>query len=147
MTKLALIIYTFITSLLYTGLVAYFSTQGTGIALGYIATILIAATALIAFGREKISDYEVDKKLGEKDSQIRELKKSVKQKQAMLHSVKSKVIHVVINVNDKDELLVTMRDLATLLNENPVINNVDLDDGIDVSGYLDIVSVNAGAKS
>lgn len=146
MTKLALIIYTFVTSLLYTGLVAYFSTQGTGIALGYIATILIAVTALIAFGREKISDYEVGKRLGEKDSQIRELKKSVKQKQAMLHSVKSKVIHVVINVNDKDELLVTMRDLATLLNENPVINNVDLEDGIDVSGYLDIVSVNAGAK-
>lgn len=146
MTKLILIGYTFITSIFYTGLVAYFSTDGSDIPLGFIATILVAATALIAFGREKISDYENNKKIKEKNGEIESLKLALKHKHTMLQSVKAKVIHVVMNVNDKDNFYVTIREFATLLNENPAFNNVDVDDEVSSSSYLEILSMNAKAK-
>ncbi len=146
MTKLYLIIYTLITSVAYTSLVAYFSASDTKLALGYIAAILIAATALIAFGREKIADIDHDKEIEEKNSEISRLNKDLKQKRVILHSVKSRVIHVAINVSDKDELLVTMRDLATMLNENPAINNIDLEDDVDSLEYLDMMKMNSRTK-
>ncbi|QNT38661.1 hypothetical protein ICJ54_13805 [Pseudomonas asiatica] len=146
MTKLYLILYTLVTSLLYTALVAYFSTASSSIALGYVAAILIAATAVIAFGREKIADIDHNKKINEKDEEIAKLNKEIKQKKAMLHSVKARVIHVVINVSDKDELLTTMRDLASMLNENPAINNIDLGDDVDAFEYLDLMRMSSRAK-
>ncbi|MBV7571749.1 hypothetical protein KW846_03455 [Pseudomonas sp. PDM32] len=141
MTKIILIVYTLVTSLAYTALVAYFSTQTSGWSISYIGAILIAATALIAVGREKISDVDTNKKLKEKTDEIDALKKQLKQKQAMLHSVKSNVIHNVINVSSADELLSTMKGLATLLNESPAINNIDFDSDLDAGGYLDILKI------
>ena len=142
MTKLLLILYTLITSLAYTALVAYFSTHTSDWSVSYIGAILIAGTALIAVGREKISEIDANKKIKEKTDEIEALKKLLKQKQAMLHSVKSNVIHNVINVSSADELLSTMKGLATLLNESLAINNIDLDDDLDTGGYLDILKIN-----
>lgn len=142
MTKILLIVYTLITSVAYTALVAYFSTQTSGWSISYIGAILIATTALIAVGREKISDIDTNKKIKEKTDEIDALKKLLKQKQAMLHSVKSNVIHNVINVSSADELLSTMKGLATFLNESLAINNIDLDGDLDGGGYLDILKIN-----
>lgn len=146
MTKFWLILYTCITSLIYTGLVAYFAQHIADIPLGYVGAILIASAALIAFFREKLSEVDYDKKLAVKDAEICSLKASIKQKQAMLHSVKSKVIHVVINVGDKDEFLDTMREIASLLNENLAINNLEFDEEIDGSGYLDLLTMSAKVR-
>ena len=124
-------------------MVAFFTTMISEIPLGFSGAILVATAALIAFGREKIADVDHNKKLAAKEQEICSLKVSVKQKLAMLHSVKSKVIHVAINVSDKDQFLITMREIATLLNDNLAINNVDLEDGFDGAGYLDILNVSA----
>lgn len=141
-----MILYTCATSVAYTLIVAYFAKNTEAIPLGISATILIALTALIAFGRELLSDVDNAKKLAVKDAEICALKLSVKQKQAMLHSVKSKVIHEVINNSNKDEFFMTMREIATLLNVNLAINNVEFEDGVDGSGYLDVLAVNAKVK-
>lgn len=146
MTKLYLILYTLLTSLAYTALVAYFSTASPGIALGYVAAILIAATALIAFGREKIADIDHEQQLAGKDAEIAKLGKELNQKRAMLYSVKARVIHVAINVSDKDELVVTMRDLASMLNENPAMNNIDLGDDVDAQEYLNLMKMSSRAN-
>lgn len=146
MNKLILIIYTLITSALYTFLVAYFAHDANGLALGYIAIILIAATGLIALGRDKISSLDHVKENAGKDQIIQDLKKSLKQTQAMLHSVKARVINVAINISDKDEFLETMKEVATMLNESPIINNFDMNDGVDLTGYLDVLKANAHSK-
>lgn len=146
MTKFWLILYTCVTSLVYTGLVAVFTKKIAEIPLAFSIPILIAVAALIAFGRERIADIDHEKKIEAKDNEISALKVSVKQKQAMLHSVKSKVIHVAINVSDKDEFLVTMREIASMLNENLAINNLEFEAGTDGSGYLDLLTMGARAK-
>ncbi|PBQ07683.1 hypothetical protein CCL07_09155 [Pseudomonas congelans] len=145
MTKLYLILYTCFTSLAYTFLVAYFTVESSHVPLGYSAAILIAVTGAIALGREKISNYDHIKALDSKDAEIEALKKSVKQKKAMLHSVRSRVVNVAINVNDKDDIVETIREIATILNESPVINNLDMEDGDDLTIYMNILKVNAAS--
>lgn len=146
MTKFWLILYTCFTSLIYTGMVAGFTKKIAEIPLGFSGPILIAVAALIAFGREKLADRDHEKKIEAKNKEISALKLSVSQKQAMLHSVKSKVIHVAINISDKDEFLVTMREIASMLNENLAINNLEFETGADGSDYLDLLTMRARVK-
>lgn len=146
MTKILLIVYTLVTSVAYTSLVVYFSTQASGLSMSYIGAILLAATALVALGREKISGVDTNKKIKEKTDEIDDLKELLKQNQAMLHSVKPNVIHNVINVSGADEFLSTMKGLATFHNESLVINNIDLGSDLDGGEYLDILKVKVKAK-
>lgn len=146
MIKPALVVYTFVTSIVYVGGVWYLFSNGRDLAVGYNVLIVVIMTVLVVVGREWLVRRSYLRDLARKDAQIDTLTLTIEKNKAAVRSAKLKVVHVPVNVEGGDVLLGVMRDLESLLNENHAVNSIDFSSNEYAAEYLELAKMSARIK-
>ena len=138
MRKFFLALYVAITSVINAYAVVWLSAKQAEfkVPVGAFAAVVVFIAFCIAFGRDKISEGETLDKLSEKDQEIARLKEEVRQKIAIIHSMRSRFANNVLTAESPEQFFDVSKKYAAALIEDKVINNVGAAPDGELDDYL-----------
>lgn len=138
MRKFLLGLYVAVTSVINAYAVVWLSEQQAEFKapVGAFAAVVVFLAFCISFGRDKISEGESLDKLSEKDQEISLLKEEVRQKIAIIHSMRSRFANNVLTAESPEQFFDVSKKYAAALIEDKVINNVGAAPDGELDDYL-----------
>ncbi|WP_065872776.1 hypothetical protein [Pseudomonas sp. 52 E 6] len=138
MRKFFLALYVAVTSVINAYAVVWLSEKQAElkVPVGAFAAVVVFLAFCIAFGRDKISEGETLDKLSEKDQEIARLKEEVRQKIAIIHSMRSRFANNVLTAESPEQFFDVSKKYAAALIEDKVINNVGAAPDGELDDYL-----------
>lgn len=126
MRKFFLALYVLVTSVINAYAIVWLSEKQVElkVPVGAFAAIVVFLAFCISFGRDKIAEGEHAAKLAEKDEEIEKLKGEIRQKIAIIHSMRSRFSNNVMTAESPEQFFSVSKKYAAALNEDKVINNI-----------------------